>query len=225
MEKLEKKLGYKFKNKSLLKEALTHKSARSGLNNERLEFLGDAVLDLVVGEYLYHKFAAKKGEHNEGDLSKIRAGLVNETSFARIANGLGLGEFLLMSLSEKKSGGAEKPSLLSDALEAIFGAMYLESGLECAKNVFIPLLEQNYSQINKDVLKDYKTKLQEITQERLGVLPKYELIGENGPDHKKSFEIALFLENKEVARAKGASKKQAQQNCAKIAIELLEKIK
>lgn len=221
--KLEKLLGYSFKDKSLLKAALSHKSARSGINNERLEFLGDAVLDLVVGEYLYHKFSAKRGEHNEGDLSKIRAGLVNERSFAKIATALGLGEHLIMSLSERKSGGDKKPSLLSDALEAIFGAIYLESGLECAKSVFVPLLESEFKSIDKSVLKDYKTRLQEITQERLGILPKYELVAQSGPDHKKSFEIALFLDGREIARAVGASKKEAEQKCAMIAVEALKK--
>ena len=129
-KKLEKLLGYEFKDKSLLKAALSHKSARSGVNNERLEFLGDAVLDLVVGEYL------------------------------------------IMSISERKSGGDKKPSLLSDALEAIFGAIYLESGLECAKSVFVPLVESEFKNIDKDMLKDYKTRLKEITQERRGLLPK-----------------------------------------------------
>lgn len=223
LEKLEKKLGYGFKNQGLLKAALSHKSARSGVNNERLEFLGDAVLDLVVGEYLYHKFSAKKGEHNEGDLSKIRAGLVNESSFAKIAGSLGLGEHLIMSASERKSGGAKRASLLSDALEAIFGAIYLESGLERAKAVFVPLMEAEFKSIDKSVLKDYKTRLQEITQERLGLLPKYELVGTSGPDHLKSFEMALFLGGKEVARASGASKKEAEQKCAKIAVEGLER--
>ena len=221
LEKLEKLLGYNFKNKALLKQALSHKSARSGVNNERLEFLGDAVLDLVVGEYLFKKFSTKKGEHNEGDLSKIRAGLVNEKSFAKIATALGLGEYLVMSASERKTGGDKKPSLLSDALEAIFGAIYLESGLEVAKSVFIPLLEREFKSIDKDVLKDYKTRLQELTQEHLALLPRYELISAKGPDHQKVFEIALFFENKEVARAKGTSKKLAEQECARIAVETL----
>ena len=221
MKNLENKLNYSFKNKALFKEALTHKSARSGVNNERLEFLGDAVLDLVVGEYLFKKFSAKKGEHNEGDLSKIRAGLVNETSFAKIALNLELDKHLIMSVSERKTGGDKKPSLLSDALEAIFGAIYLESGLEVAKSVFIPLLESEFKNIDKNVLKDYKTHLQELTQEHLALLPKYELISAKGPDHQKIFEIALFFGNKEVARAKGNSKKEAEQKCAKIAVDTL----
>ena len=136
LEKLQEKLGYKFKNLTHLKIALTHKSAKNGHNNERLEFLGDAVMDLIVGEYLFKKFSS-----DEGDLSKLRAALVNESSFSKFAKFLGIGENLNMSLSEERNGGREKPSLLSDAFEAIMGAVYLESGLQNTARIATAILE------------------------------------------------------------------------------------
>ena len=219
LDKLQKNLGYKFKDPSLLAHAMEHKSTHSGLNNERLEFLGDAVLDLVVGEYLFKKF---KNQHNEGDLSKLRASLVNEASFAKIANALKIGEFLHLSSAEERDGGGLKPSLLSDALEATMGAIYLESGLEVVREIFIELLEKEYKNIDLSSLsKDYKTRLQELTQAHFGSLPSYELLGSKGPDHKKIFEMALFLNGKQIAASQGASKKEAEQNAAKIALEKL----
>ena len=219
LEKLQKNLGYEFKDTKLLAHALEHKSTHSGLNNERLEFLGDAVLDLIVGEYLFKKF---KNQHNEGDLSKLRAALVNEASFAKIAKMLEIGEFLHISPAEERNGGRNKPSLLSDALEATMGAIYLESGLEAVRKIFIKLLEKEYKNIDTSTLyKDYKTQLQELTQAHFGSLPSYELISTKGPDHKKIFEMALFLNGKQISTAQGDSKKQAEQASAKIALELL----
>ena len=190
-------------------------------NNERLEFIGDAVLDLIVGEYLYNKFHATG---NEGDLSKLRAALVNEESLAKIANLVNLGEFLYLSVSEENNGGRSKPSLISDALEAVMGAIYLESGLVEVKKIFIKLLESQYKNIDlKSLAKDHKTALQELTQGEFGVTPEYRLIGSKGPDHMKEFEIAVFLKGDKLAQATGASKKEAEQKAAKIAIEILEK--
>lgn len=221
LKQIQKLLKYEFKNINLLKEAITHKSIKSSINNERLEFLGDAVLDLIVGEYLYHKFNTQ----SEGDLSKLRASLVNEDSLAKIAKELKLGEFLYLSPAEENNGGRDKQSLISDALEALMGAIYLESGLDSVKAIFIDLLEKNFPDINLNSLtKDYKTALQEITQAQIGTAPKYELISSSGPDHKKSFEMAVLLNGKEIARATGNSKKAAEQACALKALEMLKNI-
>lgn len=215
---LEEKLNYYFKDKALLTQALTHKSLKKPYNNERLEFLGDAVLDLIVGEFLFHKFK----NNAEGDLSKLRAALVNEKSFAKLAEFLNLGEFIFMSVAEENNGGRTKPSILSDALEALIGALYLESGFLEAKKVALKLIEENFPRIDaKNLIKDYKTKLQEITQAKLAQTPEYELLRAFGPDHKKSFEIALKLEGKEMARAIAKSKKEAQQLAAKLTLEKL----
>ena len=218
LEKLQEKLGYKFKNQAHLKIALTHKSAKNGHNNERLEFLGDAVMDLIVGEYLFKKFSS-----DEGDLSKLRAALVNESSFSKFAKFLGIGENLNMSLSEERNGGREKPSLLSDAFEAIMGAVYLESGLQNTARIATAILEILYPRISfNELVRDYKTALQELTQAKFGVTPEYILLGSSGPDHKKSFEMAALVGGKRLSSAVGASKKEAEQKCAQIAIELLQ---
>lgn len=219
LEILENKLSYNFKDKNLLIHALTHKSFKKPYSNERLEFLGDAVLDLVVGEFLFYKFSKEA----EGDLSKLRAALVNEKSFAKIAINLDLGAFLFMSVSEDNNKGREKPSILSDALEAIIGAIHLEAGFEKAREIALRLIETNYPHIDaKNLIKDYKTKLQEITQGKMGQTPEYETIRAFGPDHQKQFEIALKLNGCEVARAIAGNKKEAQQMAAKIALEKLE---
>ena len=216
---LEKRLNYTFKDKQLIIEALTHKSYKKPYNNERLEFLGDAVLDLIVGEYLFNKFP----NSNEGVLSKIRASLVNESGFALLAKSINLGEYIFLSLAEENNNGRHKPSLLSNAFEAIIGAVYLEAGLKKAKEISISLLEASHPKIDLDSLsRDYKTALQELTQASHGVTPQYELLGSSGPDHKKEFEIAVTLNNEIIAKAKGKSKKEAQQKAAQIALEVLK---
>ncbi len=219
-QKLEKRLGYNFKNKDLLIEALTHKSYKKPYNNERLEFLGDAVLDLVVGEFLFHKFP----KSDEGILSKIRASLVNESGFAILANAINLGDYIYLSLAEENNEGRRKPSLLSNAFEAVIGAIYLEAGLDKVRSIVVNLLNETYPKIDLDTLcKDYKTTLQELTQASYGVTPDYELISSSGPDHRKEFEIAVKLQGKIVAKAKGRSKKSAQQKAAEIALKELRK--
>ena len=195
LELLEAKLNYKFKDQKLLIYALTHKSAKKNYNNERLEFLGDAVL---------------------------RAALVNEKSFAKIATSLNLGDFIFMSIAEQNNGGKTKPSILSDAFEALIGALHLEAGFIKAKEIALRLIEENFPNIDaKSLFKDYKTKLQEITQAKMGLTPEYETLRAFGPDHQKSFEIALNLEGKEMARAIASSKKEAQQMAAKLTLEKL----
>ena len=222
IETLEKKLGYEFKDKKLIIEALTHKSYKQPYDNERLEFLGDAVLDLVVGEYLFRKFK----NSDEGKLSKIRASLVNETGFDKLARALNLGDYILLSNAEDNNGGREKSSLLSNAFEAIMGAIYLEAGLKTVEEIAIRLIEANHREISLDSLfRDYKTTLQELTQARFGITPEYKVIASRGPDHKKEFEVAVFIEDKEYARAIGKSKKIAQQEAAKLAVDILKEEK
>lgn len=216
---LQKKIGYEFKDESLLTLALTHKSYKKGSNNERLEFLGDAVVDLVVGEYLFLRFPT----HQEGKLSKIRASIVNEEGLAKFALFLDMPQSLLLSNAEESNNGRYKHSILADAFEALIGAIYLESGLQKAKEVILSLVEKFYSHIDfEGVVLDYKTALQELTQAKFSQIPEYILISEIGPDHQKSFEMAVRIEGREYARAVGGSKKSAQQECAKIAYEVLK---
>ncbi|WP_187647521.1 ribonuclease III [Nitrosophilus labii] len=220
LRKFEERLGYTFKNRNLLIEALTHKSYKKPYNNERLEFLGDAVLDLVIGEYLFFKFP----NANEGELSKMRASLVNEDGFARLANELELGKYIFISAAEENNNGRNKPSLLSNAFEAVMGAIYLESGLDEVKKITLKLLEKIYPKIDLNTLfKDYKTTLQELTQAKYGTTPEYKLISSYGPDHKKEFEVAVLLHGEMLSSAKGKSKKAAQQEAAKKALEILKK--
>ncbi len=217
---LEERLGYTFENKELLIEALTHKSYKQPYNNERLEFLGDAVLDLIVGEYLFKKFR----NFDEGKLSKMRASLVNEEGFTSLANHLNLGEFIYLSNAEENNNGRSKSSLLSNAFEAVMGAMYLETGLGKVEEITIALLEHVHPDISLDSLfKDYKTSLQELTQAHYGTTPEYQLIAAHGPDHKKEFEVAVVIDGKRYASAQGKSKKQAQQEAAHIAHEKVSK--
>jgi ribonuclease-3 len=219
IKSLEEKLGYTFKTPKLITEALTHKSYKQSYDNERLEFLGDAVLDLVIGEYLYKKFP----KSNEGSLSKIRASLVNESGFDKLAKDLQLGEYIYLSNAEENNGGREKPSLLSNAFEAVIGAIYLESGLKTVEQIAIKLIEKNHKDISLDSLfRDFKTTLQELTQARFGITPDYKVVATRGPDHLKEFEVAVIIEDKEYARAKGKSKKIAQQEAAKQAIAILK---
>jgi ribonuclease-3 len=218
-QELEKRLDYTFSDKQLIIEALTHKSYKKPYNNERLEFLGDAVLDLIVGEFLFQKFP----DSDEGILSKIRASLVNESGFTLLARKINLGNFIYLSLAEENNNGREKSSLLSNAFEAVIGAIYLEGGLEVAREIVIRLLNETHQKIDLQSLsKDYKTALQELTQATHGVTPTYKLLRSFGPDHKKEFEIAIILNDETIADAQGKSKKEAQQKAAKIALEKLK---
>lgn len=220
IEKLENCIKYKFRNKQLIIEALTHKSYQKNYNYERLEFLGDAVLDLIVGEYLYTKFQ----DTDEGKLSKMRASLVNEEGFEKLARHVKLGDFIFMSLAEENNNGRGKPSLLSSSFEALIGAMYLESGLATTNDVVVAILEEVYPIIDmKSLFRDYKTTLQEITQAEYGNIPEYILVQATGPDHLKEFEISVHIQDKEISRAKGNSKKKAEQEAAKLALDSMGK--
>jgi len=219
IEKLEKSLGYQFKNKNLIIEALTHKSYKKAYNNERLEFLGDAVLDLVIGEYLFQKFP----NVDEGELSKMRASLVNEKGFQKLAILLDLGKYLLISVAEENNSGRKKPSLLSNSFEAVMGAIYLESGLDKVEDIVLKLLNEAYPTIDlESIFKDYKTTLQELTQAKFGMTPSYKLIQSCGPDHDKEFKMAVAVDNKVLAVASGKTKKEAQQKAAQKALNILK---
>ncbi len=162
-------------------------------------FLGDAVLDLIVGEYLFKKFP----NSDEGTLSKIRASLVNEDGFAKLAREINLGDFLYLSSAEENNKGRAKTSLLSNAFEALMGAVYLEAGLEKARDIAISLIERKYPKIDLDSLcKDYKTALQEYTQAIYGITPTYKLLSAVGPDHDKVFEVSVILDDRTVAKLK-----------------------
>jgi len=220
LKKLEERLGYTFHDKPLILEALTHKSCKESYNNERLEFLGDAVLDLIVAEYLYKKFP----DVNEGDLSKLRASLVNEKGFHLLASSIELGEYIFISTAEENNKGRGKASICSNAFEALIGAIYLEGGLDKARDVSLKLLEEAYPKIDlKSVFKDYKTTLQEITQATDGVTPEYIVLSATGPDHLKEFEVMIKVDGRELSTAKGSSKKEAHQKAAELALEILKK--
>lgn len=208
-------INYHFNDESLLIEALTHKSYNKTKNNERLEFLGDAVLDLIVGEYVYHKLS----KSNEGDLTKMRASIVNEAGFAKLAKLIDLGAFLLLSQSEENNKGREKPSILSNAFEALMGAIYLDGSITKVRELSYELIEKEYKDISLESLfKDFKTMLQELTQSIFGAIPQYDLINSSGPDHNKEFVMSVKINGDEQARASGKSKKEAEQNCAKKAL-------
>ena len=216
---LENIINYTFKNKELLKEALTHKSCKGKYNNERLEFLGDAVLDLIIGEFLYKKFP----KVSEGDLSKLRASLVNEEGFEKLAKLIDLGKFIQISQAEENNNGRKKASILANAFEAIIGAIYLESGLEKPRSIAIKLVEEAYPKIDLDsIFQDYKTILQEITQARFGKIPEYRVIKSTGPDHNKEFTVEVRVDDKILGIAVGKSKKQAEKKVAQIAIDTLK---
>ncbi|MDR2152650.1 MAG: ribonuclease III [Helicobacteraceae bacterium] len=219
MDALEKRIGYRFASRRLLKTALTHRSVKGEANNERLEFLGDAVMDLIVGEYLYESFA----DYGEGDLTKLRAALVSEEAFAKIALFLGLDLALFLSPSEIKNNGRKKPSILANAYEALIGAIYLDGGLEAAARCAIAAQNALFGDADpKTLLSDHKTRLQELTQARFGVIPEYRVLGETGPDHKKEFCVALSVSGAFIASGKGASKKAAEQEAAKAALIAME---
>jgi ribonuclease-3 len=226
VQTLESRLGTAFSRNDLGLAALTHKSyvnehREAGLqDNERLEFLGDAVVDLAISHRLMERFPSA----NEGELSKLRALIVNEEGLARIARALGLGELLLLGRGEEMTGGREKSSVLADAIEAVIGALYLGSGMEAVMG----LVDRHFSEALQGVAEgrsglDYKTKLQEDVQERLKVSPRYRVISEVGPDHEKTFEVEVTIGAQLYARASGRSKKEAEQAAARATLDMLRK--
>ena len=222
---LEQRLDYRFKTPDLLRTALTHKSfvnenpALLREDNERLEFLGDAVLDLAVGHLLMDRFPVR----SEGDLSKRRASIVNEQGLYEVAARLSLGDWLFLGRGEEQTGGRKKPSLLADACEAVLAAVYLDGGFDAAFGVIKGLFEERLSAIEKAGGEDFKTQLQEVVQARLRQVPRYTVVGESGPDHEKVFEVAVLVGGQELARASGRSKKEAEQRAARLALDGLDK--
>ncbi len=222
---LEKRLGYSFKDRELLLTAITHRSfVPEGKlvreHNERLEFLGDAVLELIISDILFKKFGK---DYREGDLTKMRAFLVSEARLFELSNKLGIGEVILLGKGEEKSGGRKRPSILADAFEAITGAIYLDGGFKSAYS----FVEKQFKDLIKCVVErglknDYKTRLQELTQRYFQVLPSYRLLEMKGPDHDRIFKVALFFNDEEMAQGTGKSKKEAEQQAAKIAFEKLK---
>ena len=222
MEALEEKLGYKFKNINLLKNALTHSSyaneVRGGFaSNERLEFLGDSVLSLIVSDYLYKQFKNLP----EGELTKLRASLVCEKSLCSFSRELDLGKFLNLGKGEDHNGGRERDSILADAFEAVLAAIYLDGGMQAASRHVMNFVLRELKNTDDEVFKDYKTALQEIIQRNPEESVNYILTGENGPDHDKSFTVEVRLNSNVIGHGKGKSKKQAEQMAAKEALRLM----
>lgn len=219
---LEKHLGIEFKNKDLLVRALCHRSylnenPKSNLeHNERLEFLGDAVLELITTEYLYKNYPKK----NEGELTGLRAALVNAKMLAKIAKELNLNEFLLLSRGEKEETGKARIYILANTFEAIIGAIYLDQGYKTCQNFLEKRLISRLPEvIEKGLIKDTKSRFQEEAQERLGITPTYKVLEEFGPDHAKNFIVGVFLEKEMVATGRGSSKQEAELEAAKKALE------
>lgn len=221
MNPIEALLQYRFQRPDLLLQALTHKSfayehRAPDFHNEKLEFLGDAVIDLVLGEYLYELFP----NDNEGALSKKRASLVNEDSLAKLATQLDLPSHLRLGKGEMQTGGALKPRLLSSAWEALTGALYIDAGYESSRRIlreaFRPLIENLDPE--QDFAADYKTRVQELAQRTMKVTPVYELVGEDGPAHDRVFTVSLKIKDEEFARGSGRSKKIAEQQAAREAL-------
>jgi ribonuclease III len=231
---LEERLGHKFARPDLLQDALTHSSAvpemraiqsessstRVAVNNERLEFLGDAVLELLTSEYLLSAFP----DWTEGQLSKSRARLVNAHSLEAAARRLHLGEHLRLGRGEEKTGGRQKQTLLADAFEAVLAAIYLDAGLSAAREVLRRVLfEQALEKDGEHMAEsDRKSALQELLQSRGQVPAEYRVAGESGPDHQKTFEIEVWVDGSRIASAEGGTKKEAEQRAARKALTLLE---
>lgn len=218
MSLLEEKLGYRFKDRKLLDEALTHKSHAaehsSGGDNERLEFLGDSVLGLVVSVHLFRKHPGE----DEGYLSKARAAVVSRENLARWGAELGLGNYLLLGAGENSSGGKHRKSNLSNAVEAVLGAIYLDGGLAAAEAAIAPWLA---AQAPAEIARDFKSELQEQIQKRHKQPPSYELMEECGPEHDKRFTVRVFLGRKTLGLGAGRSMKEAHQAAARSALEYL----
>jgi ribonuclease III len=218
---LQKTLGYTFSDIRLLNKALTHKSYVNERNeflkhNERFEFLGDSVLDVLVSNYLVSEFS----DYAEGTLSKIRAAVVNETCLANLARKIELGKYLLLGKGEDFSGGRNKSSILADAFEAVAGALFRDGGLESASQVFLPLLRGEISNFSHSWdFRDFKSELQEYTQNKWVCTPKYKVVNEFGPDHAKEFEVTVTIKSQFKGQGSGSSKKEAEQAAAKMAMK------
>jgi ribonuclease-3 len=221
LDKIEEKIGVEFENKSLLMTAFTHRSflnenPSANVHNERLEYLGDAVLEFLVSKFLYKNYK----ERDEGDLTSFRAAIVRTEALAQTAAELNYGNFLRMSKGEERTGGREKDYLLANTFEAVLGAIYLDQGLEITEDF---LERVHFPKISKIVENrsdiDPKTKFQEIAQEKFKITPEYELVSETGPDHSKTFVMAVYLGSKKYGQGEGPSKQKAEEAAAERALQ------
>lgn len=222
LNEFEKLIDVTFKDKETLRQAFTHRSylnENRGLkakHNERLEFLGDAVLELVITDYLYHEYPTK----NEGDMTSIRSALVNAQTCAEVAKNLEVNDYLLLSKGEGKDIGRARSYILANALEAIIGAIYIDQGYEKARDFII----KNIAPMTEEIVKqelwvDAKSKFQERAQDVIGVTPSYKTIKEQGPDHDKTFTVGVFIHNEMIAEGEGDSKQDAEQSAARNALK------
>ena len=215
------RIGYAFKQPTLLENALTHSSyaneGKRGLkSNERLEFLGDSVLGFITAGYLF-----RHGTGEEGELTRLRASLVCEKALSAYARKIGLGECLLLGRGELRGGGADRPSILADAFEAVIAALYLDGGLQAAEKFILPFIKEELTNQRRPQFKDYKTALQEIVQQNPEERLEYVLTGESGPDHNKQFTVEVHLNSNVIGNGRGRSKKEAEQQAAREALRLM----
>lgn len=211
---IEKKLGISFLNQALLNQALTHSSFANEQNvpdNERLEFLGDAVLKLAITEYIYNRFPNLP----EGDLTKYRATVISDDILAQVANGVNLGNYLLLSENEKRTGGNKRKSNVANAFEALVGAIYLDAGIGKARDFIIDFLRPEVDKVSKEgYIRDYKSALQEYAQKHKWDLPHYKVLSEAGPRHKRVFTVGVRVKAKLYGKGQGLNKKEAEQDAA-----------
>ena len=222
IKELETALGYRFRNITLLRSALTHSSYAnerwhdSLLSNERLEFLGDSILGMVVAEHLYRNFP----DRPEGELTRMRADMVCETSLAAVAEHLGLGQHLLLGHGEERLGGRNRGSILADAVESVIAASFLDGGMDAARGIIERFVLNNVP-VKKFQNTDYKTALQELVQQKKNQSLVYNLVGESGPDHDKHFQVEVSLNGRVIGSGTGSSKKRAEQAAAKAALDTM----
>lgn len=222
VESFEKVVGYTFRNKKLIIQALSHSSYANEKkqpknSNERLEFLGDSVLSIVVSDHLYKNLT----NIAEGDLTKLRASLVCEKSLFDFANQINLGKYILLGKGEDITGGRERPSIVSDAFEAVIAAIYLDGGIDAARKHILRFIPEDPLHVTKHSFSDFKTFLQEVVQRNPEEKVEYILIGEEGPDHNKRFVVDVMLNSQVIGKGRGRSKKEAEQLAAKEALELM----
>jgi len=219
---LETAIGYRFRNITMLQRALTHSSYANErwhdglMSNERLEFLGDSILGMVVAEYLYNTFP----DRPEGELTRMRADMVCEQALANVANKIGLGDHLLLGHGETQAGGRNRNSILADAVESVIAASFLDGGMEAAKGIITRFVLSEVP-VKKLHNADYKTALQELVQQKKNQVLAYTLVGQSGPDHDKQFTVEVSLNSQVIGSGVGSSKKRAEQNAARMAMEKL----
>ncbi len=221
---LEGLIGYRFRDRELLRLSLTHRSIARAADqalpsNERLEFLGDSVLGLVVAHQLFQQHP----DHSEGDLTKQKAMLVNETTLSSVAIEIGLNQYIFVSSEEEKSGGRERPSIVSDAFESLIGAVYLDGGLKAARDLVLnTIYSRRASILADDSQRNYKGDFLEMMQARAVGMPRYEIVSETGPDHDKTFNVIVTVAGEQVGEGTGSSKKEAEQRAASQAMRRME---